>query len=75
MNSPAYVDRSLPPKGIDVFVQAPEFVHPDPQAVGWNDMEIAINQGLTGLWDSSKPARQVVVDIVPQVDNLLKQNA
>lgn len=75
LRSPCFVDRSQPPKGIDVFVQAPEFVHPDPQAVGWTEIEAEINKGLAGLWDGSKTARQVVQEIVPQVDRILKANA
>jgi ABC-type glycerol-3-phosphate transport system substrate-binding protein len=75
IKSPAFVDRSQPPKGIDVFLQAPEFVHPDPQALGWNDMNDVIDKGFAALWDGSKPARQVVQDVVPQVNLIIKQNA
>lgn len=71
LRSPCFVDRSQPPKGIDVFLQAPDFVHPDPQAVAWPDIEVEINKGLASLWDGSKTARQVAQEIVPQANRLL----
>jgi multiple sugar transport system substrate-binding protein len=74
LKSPAYIDRTQPPKGIDVFVQAPDFVHPDPQALGWNDMNDAIDKGLAAFWDGSKTARQVAQEVVPQVNLIVKQN-
>ena len=70
-----FIDRSLPPKGIDAFLQAPEFVHPDPQALGWDDMEVEINKGLAQLLENAKTARQMVMDVVPQVDRIIKANA
>ena len=69
-----FVDRSKPPKGIDVFLQAPEFVHPDPQALGWDEMEAEINKGLAALYANQKTARQVVQEIVPQVNNIIAAN-
>ena len=70
-----FVDRSQPPKGIDTFLQAPEFVHPDPQALGWNEMEEEINKGFAALWDGTRTARQIVQDVVPQVNRIIKANA
>jgi multiple sugar transport system substrate-binding protein len=75
LRSSCYIDRTKPPKGIDTFVQAPEFVHPDPQALGWNEMEMEIDKGLAALFDNSKTARQVVQEIVPQVDRVIKAYA
>ncbi len=66
-----FIDRSRPPKGIDVFVQAPEFVHPDPQALGWDEMEAEINKGLAALYANQKTARQVVQEIVPLVNAII----
>lgn len=74
LKSPCFVDRTQPPKGIDTFVQAPEFVHPDPQALAWNEMEDEINKGLMALLANARTARQVVQDIVPQVDRIIKAN-
>ena len=75
LKAPCFLDRTQLPKGIDTFVQAPEFVHPDPQALGWDEMETEINKGLATLYDNSKTARQVVQEIVPQVDRIIKANA
>lgn len=74
LRSPCFVDRTQPPRGIDVFVQAPEFVHPDPQAVGWDEIETELDKGLAALWDGSKTARQVVQEIVPQVNRIIAAN-
>jgi multiple sugar transport system substrate-binding protein len=74
LTSSCFVDRTKPPKGIDTFLQAPEYVRPDPQALGWDEMEAEINKGLAFLFDGSKTARQVVQEIVPQVDRVIAAN-
>ncbi|MDQ3701532.1 MAG: extracellular solute-binding protein [Chloroflexota bacterium] len=74
LRSPCFVDRTQPPKGIDTFVQAPEFVHPDPQALGWDEMEAEINKSLMALFANARTARQVAQEIVPQVDRIIKAN-
>jgi multiple sugar transport system substrate-binding protein len=73
LKSACFVDRSLPPKGIDVMIQAPEFVHPDPQALGWTEAEELVNTAFSAIWDGSKTARQVAQDVTPQVNRILKQ--
>ena len=57
-----------------MFLQAPEFVHPDPQALGWDEMEAEITKGLAALYANQKTARQVVQDIVPQVNGIIAAN-
>ncbi|CAA9274746.1 MAG: hypothetical protein AVDCRST_MAG77-3360 [uncultured Chloroflexi bacterium] len=75
IKSPCFNDRTSQPKGLDVFLQAPEFVHTDPQALGWAEAEEIVTTGLASLWDGSKTARQIVQDVVPQVNRLLKERA
>ena len=75
IKSPCFVDRNQQPKGVDVFLQAPEFVHTDPQAVGWQEAEEVVIAGLASLWDGSRTARQIVQDVVPQVNRILKERA
>jgi multiple sugar transport system substrate-binding protein len=75
LHSASFVDRSQPPAGIDVFLQAPDFVHPDPQAVAWPDVEEQLNRAFAGLWDGSRTARQVLQEAVPQVNRILKEQA
>ena len=72
LTSPCFVDRSKPPKGIDVMVQAPEFVHTDPSVLGWTDAEDEIQKALAPFWDGTKTARQVVQEVVPHVNRILK---
>lgn len=74
LKSSCFVDRSKPPKGIDTFLQAPEFVRPDPQALGWDEMEAEIDKGLGALYDGSKTARQVVQEVAPQVNRIIAAN-
>ena len=71
--STCFADRSLPPKGIDAVIQSAEFVHPDPQAVGWPSISDEIN--FDALWTGEKTARQIVTEFVPRVNALLKQHA
>src|SRR5262249_25418090 len=52
-------DRAAPPRGVDVFLQAPGFVHTDPQAPGWAAAAELLDAALAALWDGSKPARQL----------------
>ncbi|HEX2516050.1 MAG TPA: sugar ABC transporter substrate-binding protein [Chloroflexota bacterium] len=75
IKSPCYNDRSGPPRGIDVFLQAPEFVHTDPQALGWAEAEEIVTAGLASLWDGSRTARQITQDAVPQINRLLQERA
>jgi ABC-type glycerol-3-phosphate transport system substrate-binding protein len=75
IKSPCFVDRTQQPKGIDVFLQAPDFVHTDPQALGWAEAEELVTAGLVSLWDGTRTARQITQDIVPQVNRLLKERA
>jgi ABC-type glycerol-3-phosphate transport system substrate-binding protein len=75
LHSSCFVDRSQPPQGIDVLLQAPEFVHPDPQAIGWSDVEQELNRAFGALWDGSRTARQVAQELVPQVNRVLKEQA
>jgi multiple sugar transport system substrate-binding protein len=72
LTSSCFNDPSQPPKGIEVMVQAPEFVHTDPRTLGWTDAEEEIQKALGALWDGTKTARQVVQELVPQVNRILK---
>ncbi len=71
-NSPAYDNPNLPPKHMQVFLDAPNFVHVDPQAVNWPQIDTLIEKQLGFIWDGSKTAKDVVKDLVPQVNDLLK---
>jgi len=75
IQSPCFADRTLPPKGVDVFLKAPDFVHTDPQAVGWIEAETIVQEGIMSLLEGAKTARQMVQDVVPQVNRILKANA
>jgi ABC-type glycerol-3-phosphate transport system substrate-binding protein len=72
---PCFLDRTRPPRGGDVFLQAPAFVHTDPQAPGWPEAAELLNAGLASLWDGSKPARQITREVVPPINRLLQARA
>jgi ABC-type glycerol-3-phosphate transport system substrate-binding protein len=72
IKSPCFNDRTQQPKGLDVFLQAPDFVHIDPQHPKWQEAEPVVTDGLASLWDGSKPVRQIVLDITPQINRILK---
>jgi ABC-type glycerol-3-phosphate transport system substrate-binding protein len=73
--APCYLDRTAPPRGGDVFLQAPGFVHTDPQAPGWPEAAALLNAGLAALWDGSKTARQITREVVPPINRLLRERA
>jgi ABC-type glycerol-3-phosphate transport system substrate-binding protein len=73
--SPCYNDRTGPPRGVEVFLQAPAFVRPDPQAPGWAEAEALLTAALAALWDGSKTARQVTRETVPPINRLLNERA
>ncbi|HEU5315995.1 MAG TPA: sugar ABC transporter substrate-binding protein [Chloroflexota bacterium] len=75
IKAPCFNDRSQQPKGLDVFLQAPDFVHVDPQHPKWNDGETLLIEAFAALWDGSKPVRQIVNDVVPQINRILKTAA
>ncbi|HEY8746214.1 MAG TPA: sugar ABC transporter substrate-binding protein, partial [Chloroflexota bacterium] len=71
-DSPAYNDPKQPPKHMDVFLKAPDFVHTDPVSVNFNAVDTLIEKQLSYLWDGSKAARDVLPSLATQVDSLLK---
>jgi multiple sugar transport system substrate-binding protein len=73
--APCFLDRTAPPRGGDVFLQAPAFVHPDPKAPGWAEAATLLNAALAALWDGSKPARQLTREVVPPINRLLRERA
>jgi hypothetical protein len=70
---PCYVDPAQPPAHSSVFVQAPEFVHIDPQSTNWSDVEPVLERELQHLWDGTQNARQVADALVPEVNRLLRE--
>jgi len=70
-NSPAYINPNLPPKHMQVFVDAPNFVHLDPQAIAWPQIQNLLDKELGLIWDGSRTAQDVVKELVPQVNTLL----
>jgi|DewCreStandDraft_1066081.scaffolds.fasta_scaffold00179_30 multiple sugar transport system substrate-binding protein len=70
---PCYVDPAQPPSRSSVFVQAPDFVHIDPQSTSWSEIEPVIERELQHLWAGTKNARQIADALVPEVNRLLRE--
>jgi multiple sugar transport system substrate-binding protein len=68
-----YVDPTQPPSRSSVFVQAPDFVHIDPQSTNWSEIEPVIERELQHLWAGTKNARQIADALVPEVNRLLRE--
>lgn len=75
LTSKCFHDPSQPPKGIEVMVQAPEFVHTDPSVLGWTDAEDELQRAFSALWDGTKTAHQIVQEVAPQVNRILSAAA
>lgn len=71
--SECYVNPSLPPEHMQVFVDAPNYVHLDPQAVHWPEIQTLIDKEFGYIWDGTKPVRAVVTELVPKVNALLAE--
>jgi ABC-type glycerol-3-phosphate transport system substrate-binding protein len=72
---PCFHDRTAPPRGADVLLQAPEFARTDPQAPGWAAAAALLTAALAALWDGSKTARQITREVVPPINRLLQDRA
>lgn len=70
---PCYVDPAQPPSRSNVFVQAPDFVHIDPQSTNWSEIEPVIERELQHLWTGARNARQIADALVPEVNRLLRE--
>ena len=67
--------QQTPPKNVKLFVDGSEYLHVDVRVAGWTEVERIFNEELAGLWNGSKPGRQVAVDIKAKVDPILKAEA
>ena len=67
--------QQTPPKNVKLFVDGSEYLHVDVRVAGWTEVERIFNEELAGLWNGSKPGRQVAIDIKAKVDPILKAEA
>jgi multiple sugar transport system substrate-binding protein len=72
-NSSAFIDPSLPPKGIKIFTDGAQYLRPDPAIVRWTDIERTITEELGKLWDNSRNAKAVADSMKQRVDAILKE--
>lgn len=72
-NSGCYVKPSLPPKHMEVFLNAPTYVHIDPQSVYWAQIDTLLGKELGYLWDGSKTAQEILPNLTPKITAMLQQ--
>jgi hypothetical protein len=58
---------------MEVFLNAPTYVHIDPQSVHWAQIDTLLGKELGYLWDGSKSAREILPSLAPKITALLQQ--
>ncbi|MCL4545617.1 MAG: hypothetical protein M1118_13655 [Chloroflexi bacterium] len=72
-NSSCYINPKLPPKHMQVFLDAPAYVHIDPQSVHWAEIDTLLEKELSYLWDGSKSAHEILPGLAPKLTAMLQQ--
>ena len=67
--------QQAPPKNVRLFVDGTEALHVDVRVAGWTEVSRIMDEELKGLWDGSRPGRQVATDIKARIDPVLKAEA
>ena len=67
--------QQTPPKNVKLFIEGTEYLHVDVRVAGWTEVLRVMNEELASLWNGSKPARQVALDIKSKIDPILKSEA
>lgn len=67
--------QQTPPKNVKLFIDGADDLHVDVRVAGWSEVERVFIEELAGLWNGSKPGRQLAVDIKAKVDPILKAEA
>lgn len=70
--SACYNDPSQPPKHMSVFLEAPAYVHADPQIVNWDQVDAMLEPGLTAIWNGTKTANEALPPLVKQINAIIQ---
>ena len=70
--SSCYNDPSQPPKHMNVFLEAPAYVHTDPQVVNWTKVQDLLNPGLASLWAGAKSAQELLPSLAQQITQVIQ---
>lgn len=71
-SSPCYNDPQQPPKHMNIFLEAPSYVHSDPQMVNWDPVNSLLRAGLGAIWDGTKSAHDVLPPLAQQINGLIQ---
>ncbi len=69
------VNQGKDPANVQMFVDASmNSLHTDPHASGWLEIQNVLTKEMAGIWDASKPAKDVTSAIAQQMAPLLQQS-
>jgi multiple sugar transport system substrate-binding protein len=71
-SSPEYLNSVLPPKWNEYFIQGQRDLHAWPPTPKWTEVSALIDEDLAPLLKGEASARQVVTNLVPKVNTLLR---
>jgi multiple sugar transport system substrate-binding protein len=68
------VNQGKDPQNVQMFVDASKnFLHTDPHASNWLEVQAILGKELKGIWDASKPAKDAAAEAARQMAPLLGQ--
>ncbi|HEV7213858.1 MAG TPA: sugar ABC transporter substrate-binding protein [Chloroflexota bacterium] len=70
--SSCYNDPNQAPKHMNVFLEAPTYVHADPLVVKWTALDAILQPGLAPIFNGTKSAHEVLPPLTQQLDGLIK---
>jgi hypothetical protein len=57
---------------MNVFLEAPTYVHADPLVVNWTALDAILQPGLAPIFNGTKSAHEVLPPLTQQLDGLIK---
>ncbi len=70
--SACYNDPKQPPKHMNVFLEAPTYVHGDPLVVNWTAVDAVLEPGLAPIFNGTKSANEVLPSLAQQLNGLIQ---
>lgn len=70
--SSCYNDPKQAPKHMNVFLEAPTYVHADPLVVNWTALDAILEPSLVPLFNGTKSAHEVLPPLAQHLNGLIK---
>lgn len=74
VNSPVWLDPSLPPKAKKVVTDGPKHIVPFPKSTTWGEWVNAVNKELDGLWSNKLSAAELGPKLKAATDPLVQKH-